>query len=131
MEGPLPKAEPRARHKPSGGAARPTPVTQGPGSPVLEPPRVPPPVPAVVEVWACVALAAQARRLGALLCLVAAQHKVGVCKTGVHTGKCARPLTAATLPQASLGRRRETPCSLSHGGGKGVKHRHACHVGEP
>lgn len=131
MEGPQPKAEPRAGREPSGGAARPTPATGGPGSPVLEPPRVPPPVPAVVEVRACVALAAQARRLGALLRLVAAQHEVGVCKTEVHTGTCARPLTAATLPQASLGRQRETPRGLSHGGGKGAKHGHAGHVGEP
>lgn len=109
MEGPLSKAEPRARHEPGRGAARPTPATRGPGSPVLEPPGVSAPVPAVVEVRAGVALAAQTRRLGALLRLVAAQHEVGVCKTGVHTGTCARPLTAATQPQASLGRRQEMP----------------------
>lgn len=48
------------------------------GSPVLEPPRVAPPVPAVVVVWTRVALATQAWGLRALLRLVAAQHEVGI-----------------------------------------------------
>lgn len=54
---------------------------QGPrswGSPVLEPPGVPPPVPAVVVVGTRIALATEAWRLRALLGLVAAQHEVGV-----------------------------------------------------
>lgn len=48
------------------------------GSPVLEPPGVPPSVPAVVVMGTRIALATQAWRLRALLSLVAAQHKVGV-----------------------------------------------------
>lgn len=72
----------RAQRAPWAGPAPPKSTgpdgARGAGSPVWEPPGVPAPVAAVVEVRTRVALAAQARRLGALLRLVAAQHEVGV-----------------------------------------------------
>lgn len=69
------------------------------GSPILEPPGVPPSVPAVVVVGTRVALATEAGWLRALLGLVAAQHEVGVWKTGVHTDTNTHVLTVHACPQ--------------------------------